>query len=248
MDNIAMVVAGGDSFTAHLQEPNLAWPNHIKDWIASVRTVAEMASDNELIARNVIKGLEDNDATHCIVGWSDPNRFSLYVNQEHPLYLEIHDKMKTHAGFTNQILTGEWHCSTQGSFIKPGGGYGEWDSGSDIVNDLIKKYITNFHNREHQMMKTYESIIMVQEYCANRSIELLNFKAWDHDLFHTTYPMTKHLEKLIDKDNWWFYNKKAGLKEWCQDKGDDEMPGGHPTTEYQYLFAISVIEPFITGE
>ena len=93
MDNISMVVAGGDSFTAHLMEPNVAWPNHIKDWIASVRIVAEMASDNELIARNVIKGLEDNEATHCIVGWSDPNRFSLYVNQEHPLYLDIHDKM-----------------------------------------------------------------------------------------------------------------------------------------------------------
>ena len=28
------LLAGGDSFTAHLMESNLAWPNHIKEWIA----------------------------------------------------------------------------------------------------------------------------------------------------------------------------------------------------------------------
>ena len=49
MTDIPMLVAGGDSFTAHLTEPNIAWPNHIKDWIASVRIVAEMASDNEAL-------------------------------------------------------------------------------------------------------------------------------------------------------------------------------------------------------
>jgi hypothetical protein len=57
--------------------------------------------------------------------------------------------------------------------------------------------------------------------------------------------MTKHLEKLIDKDTWWFYNKKAGMKEWCIDKGMSDMPGGHPATEAQYLFALTVIEPWL---
>jgi len=248
MEDIPILLAGGDSFTAHLTSPNEAWPTHVKDWKASTRIVAEMASDNELIARNVMKGIEKYEPTHVAVGWSDPNRFSLYVNQEHPLYMQIHDKMKTHAGFTNQILTGEWHCSTHGSFIKPGGGYDTWTTDSDIVNNLVKDYIKNFHTRENQMMKTLESILLVQEYCANHDIELLNFKAWDHDLFHTDYPMARHLEKMIDKDYWWLYNKKAGLKEWCVDKGDNELPGGHPLSEYQYLFCISVIEPWITGD
>ena len=246
MSNI--LVAGGDSFTAHLMESNLAWPNHIKKWIAETHTVAEMASDNELIARNIIAGLQKVEATHVIVGWSDPNRFSLYVNTEHPLYMDIYNKMKDHAGFTNQILTGEWHCSTHGSFIKPGGGYDNWNTSSDIVNNLVKEYIKNYHTREQQMMKTLESILLVQEFCANRGIELLNFKAWDHDLFHTDYQMTKHLEPLIDKESWWMYKGKGGLKEWCQDKGDDKMPGGHPSSEYQYLFAISIIEPWIDDE
>lgn len=240
-----LVVAGGDSFTAHLMKSNIAWPNHIKEWVAETHIVAEMASDNELIARNIIAGLQKVGATHVIVGWSDPNRFSLYVNQEHPLYMDIYNKMKDHAGFTNQILTGEWHCSTHGSFIKPGGGYDTWNTNSDIVNSLVKEYIKNYHTREHQMMKTFESILLVQEFCANRGIELLNFKAWDHDLFHTDYQMTKHLEPLIDKELWWTFKGKGGLKEWCQDKGDNEMPGGHPASEYQYLFAISVIEPWI---
>ena len=162
--------------------------------------------------------------------------------------MDIYNKMKDHAGFTNQILTGEWHCSTHGTFIKPGGGYDSWSTKSDVVNNLVKEYIKNYHSREQQMMKTLESILLVQEFCSNRGIELLNFKAWDHDLFHTDYPMTKHLEPLIDKELWWLYNGKCGLKEWCQDKGDDQMPGGHPASEYQYLFAISVIEPWIEQE
>ena len=137
------LLAGGDSFTAHLMESNLAWPNHIKEWIAETHSVAEMASDNELIARNVIAGLQKFEATHVAVGWSDPNRFSLYVNTEHPLYMDIYNKMKDHAGFTNQILTGEWHCSTHGTFIKPGGGYDSWSTKSDIVNNLVKEYIKN---------------------------------------------------------------------------------------------------------
>ena len=95
------------------------------------------------------------------------------------------------------------------------------------------------------MLKTFESIFMVQEYCKNNDIQLLNFKAWDHDLFRTDYKMTKHIQALIDKDNWWFYNGKAGLKEWCHNKGDDVMPGGHPQSEFQYLFTISVIEPWL---
>ena len=86
MEDIPILLAGGDSFTAHLTSPNEAWPTHVKDWIASTRIVAEMASDNELIARNVMKGIEKYEPTHVAVGWSDPNRFSLYVNQEHPLY------------------------------------------------------------------------------------------------------------------------------------------------------------------
>ena len=45
-DNI--LLAGGDSFTAHIVDPNVAWPNHIKDWNAKVYSVAEM-HDNELI-------------------------------------------------------------------------------------------------------------------------------------------------------------------------------------------------------
>ena len=95
------VLTGGDSFTAHIMEDNVAWPNHInkaKDpWKeCKVINVSEMASDNVLIARNVIKGLEKHqeDVTHVIIGWSDPNRFSLYVNQEHPLYMDIYEIMK----------------------------------------------------------------------------------------------------------------------------------------------------------
>ena len=91
------------------------------------------------------------------------------------------------------------------------------------------------------MMRTLESILLVKEYCGNNQIDLLNFKAWDTDLFHTEYPMTKHLEKLIDKDKWWFYNNKSGMKEWCIGKGLEDMPGGHPASEAQYLFAICIM-------
>mgnify|MGYP001159587598 FL=1 len=246
------VLTGGDSFTAHIMKGNVAWPNHIKTGSLNgidtrVINVSEMASDNVLIARNVIKGLEKwgDDISHVIVGWSDPNRFSLYVNQEHPLYMDIYNVMKGEPGFTNQIITGEWECSSAGSFIKPGGGYDVWKTKSDIVNKMVKEYIKNYHTREEQMMRTLESILLVQEYCGNNEIDLLNFKAWDTDLFHTEYPMTKHLEKLIDKDKWWFYNKKSGMKEWCIGKGLEDMPGGHPATEAQYLFAICIIQPWL---
>ena len=35
------------------------------------------------------------------------------------------------------------------------------------------------------------------------------------------------------------------MKEWCIDKGMSDMPGGHPATEAQYLFALTVIEPWL---
>ena len=50
-----VLLAGGDSFTAHLMESNVAWPNHIKKWIADTKVVAEMASDNEVLPR--VRGL-----------------------------------------------------------------------------------------------------------------------------------------------------------------------------------------------
>ena len=73
------IIVSGDSFTAHLVEPNIAWPQHL-DPEHNVINCSEMASGNALISRNAIhKILTTKNVDAVIIGWSDPNRFELFV-------------------------------------------------------------------------------------------------------------------------------------------------------------------------
>ena len=79
------IIVSGDSFTAHLVEPNIAWPQHL-DSKYNIINCSEMASGNSLISRNTIhRILTTKDIDAVIIGWSDPNRFELFFNEEENL-------------------------------------------------------------------------------------------------------------------------------------------------------------------
>jgi len=237
------IVTGGDSFAGHCIEPNIAWPHHIKNH--EVIFGAEMASGNQLIARNVVHKIITNKDVDCvIIGWSDPNRFEFFFNDEESPYLEIKEHFKNNSGLTNQIVTGEWHPGAKSSWLKSGGGHGSWKFGNKYLDDKVSVYMKEFHNQEYQYIQTIESILRVQWLCESRNIRLLNFKAWHHNLFKHSYENVRELQKNIDTTTWWFYNKQ-GLKEWCEDRGFTDFPGGHPTTSAQEKFTKEVIQPWI---
>ena len=80
------LLTGGDSFTAHIMEDNIAWPPHINKardpWKeCKVINVSEMASDNVLIARNVVKGLQKHqeDITSLYIGKHLPIIHSIII-------------------------------------------------------------------------------------------------------------------------------------------------------------------------
>jgi len=246
------IIVSGDSFTAHLVEPNIAWPQHL-DPEHNVINCSEMASGNALISRNAIhKILTTKNVDAVIIGWSDPNRFELFFNEEENLdYAKIKNHFKDRGGLTNQIITNEWHPGQSSSWLKSGGNYGGWDFESEQVNKLINNYFEKHHNKEFQYVQTIESILRVQWLCKLKNIKLLNFKAFGHDLFDVSYENAKHLITDIDWNTWWRPEPKTlfkGLREWCIDKGYKNFPGSHPVTEAQRQFADEVISPWINND
>lgn len=236
-----MILAGGDSFTAHLTDSNLAWPYHV-DY--NIINCAEMASGNELIARNVIAALsQHNDIHTVIISWSDANRFEFFLNKETANWKKFKDffKDKTALCKLNQIQT------TDGAWLKSGGGYGTWKFGLSDADNLMKIFLQKLHNTEWQYIKTLESILRVQWYCQANNIRLINFKSWNHSLFNERYDNTLHLEKMIDFDTWWFPKNKLGLREWVTDIAQIEQieNGLHPSANAQRMFAKKIIEPML---
>ena len=71
------IIVSGDSFTAHLVEPNIAWPQHL-DPKHNIINCSEMASGNALISRNTIhKILTTKNVDAVIIGKQECLSFQL---------------------------------------------------------------------------------------------------------------------------------------------------------------------------
>jgi len=241
------LITSGCSFTAHLVEPNVAWPNHIKDW--QVINCAEMSSGNGLISRNLIATMPhyiDKNPTVAVM-WSNPNRFELFYNTESNNYDKIYNTMKDVGGFLNQPYTGKWEAHKTSNWAKSGGGFGGWKFDSEDLNNDMKMYIKNFHNEELQFIQTLEHILRIQWYCKVHNLKLINM-CWQDiftgqgELIVNKYENAVHLWEQVDWSAWWFHDKYGGLQEWCIDNGYEHFPGSHPTTEAQQHFAKEIVE------
>jgi hypothetical protein len=244
-----ILITGGCSFTAHQVRDKLSWANQLdeRDGYTVINT-AEMASGNGLISRNILEAAEQyksQDPKVCIM-WSSPNRFELFYDSKHPVQKEMRD----HPAFYNH------------TWLKTGGGYGNWTFGSAIADKDTRTYLTYFHNQEYQFMKTLEHILRIQWYCKINNLKLYNF-CWQnifwgandvhgssHKPEHTfkpivdTYPSCTHLWDMIDWKDWHLY-KNGGLWEFCIDKGYDLQSGTHPSTEVQRQWLDEIVVPLL---
>lgn len=179
------ILTGGCSFTAHFIEEKLAWPNHLDITKYEVFNTAEMASGNQIIADRICWALEKYRFDRCIVMWSNPYRFELFLNRENLYYHDIHQDMNNKSSYTNFFLTGESKSSGDSNWIKIGGGFGEWKFENNELNRLMKNYLKFHFNYEYQFIQTCKSIVMVQSLCKSLNLKLINTcwqNIWD-DLY-----------------------------------------------------------------
>jgi hypothetical protein len=168
------LLTGGCSFSAHLLEDKLAWPFHLEKNGHYVFNSAEMASGNQIISDRICWSLEKQSYDCCIVMWSNPYRFELFINRESKNYDSIHSSMKNKSSYTNFFLTGESKSFSESNWIRTGGGYGLWKFENRDIDNLTENYLTYQFNYEYQFIQTCKSIIMVQLLCKSLNIKLIN--------------------------------------------------------------------------
>jgi len=200
------ILTGGCSFTAHNMPENLAWPYHLESLGYKIFNSAEMASGNQIIADRICWEIEKQHFDQCIVMWSNPYRFELFLNRENPDYEKIHQHMVNHASYTNYFINGPDASSHSNSnWIRTGGGYGIWNFGNSALDSLVKNYLTHHFNYEYQFIQTCKSIVMVQLMCKQFGIKLINTcwqNIWDNlynlsdDIIGTNWLNDNTIEKL----------------------------------------------------
>jgi hypothetical protein len=179
------ILTGGCSFSAHRIKEKLAWPYHLQQQGYDVFNSSEMASGNQIISDRVCWALERNSYDYCIVMWSNPYRFELFLNKENKKYHSIHSDMKDDISYTNFFLSGKSHSSSNSNWIRTGGGYGLWSFKNKHLNKITRNYLENHFNYEYQFIQTCKSILMVQLLCQSLNVKLINTcwqNIWD-DLY-----------------------------------------------------------------
>jgi hypothetical protein len=179
------ILTGGCSFSAHLIEEKLAWPYHLKNLGYDTFNSAEMASGNQIISDRICWALEKQSYDYCVVMWSNPYRFELFLNNENANYKNIHSQMNNKSSYTNFFLTNNSRSHQTSNWIRTGGGYGLWKFENKELDNLTENYLKYHFNYEYQFIQTCKSIVMVQLLCKSLNVKLINTcwqNIWD-DLY-----------------------------------------------------------------
>ena len=265
-----LLITGGCSFSAHSAKKHLAWPWHFRGLYSKdgywVENTAEMAAGNGLIYRNLIAGIQRHKKTYkdiaVAVMWSNPNRFELLIDRETNGFNSMYKDFFDSSNFSNQILN-NGHAATHqvSNWLKSGGGFGHWHHDNMYADLLHKNYLKYIHSDKLQFLKTVENIVHLQQYCELYKIPLINF-TWENifqgtndihgsnveddksefELCIESVPTARHLWEMVNWDNWWFYGKYGGLKEYCINSGFSYENGNHPCTNCQLTFAQEVVK------
>jgi hypothetical protein len=177
------ILTGGCSFTAHLIEDKLAWPYHLQMQGHEIFNSAEMASGNQIISDRLCWALEKQSYDCCIVMWSNPYRFELFLNKERYDYNQIHNQMKTSSSYTNFFLNGSSSAHSDSNWVRTGGGYGFWKFENKQLDKVMENYLKHHFNYEYQFIQTCKSIVIVQLICEKLGIKLINTcwqNIWDN--------------------------------------------------------------------
>jgi hypothetical protein len=206
------ILTGGCSFTAHSMEDKLAWPYHIEEQGYSVFNTAEMASGNQIIADRICWAIEKQRYDHCVLMWSNPYRFELFLNNEHRDYNETYLQMKGKSSYTNFFLNGSSNSHKDSNWIRTGGGYGHWKFENRTLDNLTENYLKNHFNYEYQFIQTCKSVVMVQMICKNFGINLIN-TCWQN-IWDDLYDLRGNMIGSNWLNDTTIKNLKAGLVEY----------------------------------
>lgn len=181
------ILTGGCSFTAHLVEDKLAWPYHLEKFGHTVFNSAEMASGNQIISDRICWALSKEKYDCCIVMWSNPYRFEMFINRENLHYANIHRDMKDKSSYTNFFLNGNSQSSEDSNWVRTGGGYGLWKFENRDLDSITENFLKYHFNYEYQFIQTCKNIVLVQSLCKSLGVKLINTcwqNIWDdlHDV------------------------------------------------------------------
>jgi len=195
------ILTGGCSFTAHLNDANLAWPYHLEEKGYEILNTAEMASGNEIILQRIISQIQKTKVDTVIVMWSNPFRVDLFFNKESKDFDAIDSAMQEHTAYSNYVLEGESKTNRESNWIRTGGGYGIWKFDCKPLDKLFKNYLIHHYNNEYQFIKTCQNIVTLQTICKSLGIKIVN-TCWQN-IWDNFYDLESHDMKTsnwIDKD------------------------------------------------
>ena len=140
-----------------------------------------------------------------------------------------------------------------------------WLKHSYGQDSMLKYYYKYYNNDEFSIVKTLEHILRLQWFLKVKDIKYKMFCGWN--LFPMLpqlprYPIeVRHLWKMVDWDNFWFYKRLGGMTEWSGDtlpfeerfitgnrvQKDGSALDEHPSNIAHKTFAQEVVSKWINN-
>jgi hypothetical protein len=247
MKNFKHLVTSGCSFS---QSNEHRWPAFLsKELDLDLYNRGQSGASNGWISRSIIYQSEllfgngiDPSSILVVVMWSGFDRMSLYSKKPTEDTIDFfnqpenirYDKLKP--GFLEGTIDVYDHFE-----------------GNDFF--LLNKYFPPIF----RALLSYENILRLQWYCETKNLRLVNLAYCDIFKYPEyrftdkvkTGPTTekhfarlKHLHKLINFDNWMFYNGSGGMFEYVANEGlPFEEDNHHPRSEAHQIYVKKFLVP-----
>jgi len=186
----SFIIAGGCSFTAHLDRDHLSWANQmVESNEYNMINTAEMASGNQIIFDRIAAQLAMPEVMErnpvVVVMWSSPFRKEFLISHDNPDFRKLYNDRDQ--GFTNYIRQGTdaWEGKRKNplsNWLIVGGGYGVWKYDIPILDTNLENYYNGVYNIPQCYVDTCRAIVGLQTLCKSLDVPLVNM-CW-MNIFH----------------------------------------------------------------
>lgn len=251
---VKYLVTSGCSFSDNC---GLRWPHYLSKKLNLIlKNRGQGSAGNDYISKSVIhelcKLLKDDikpSEILCIVMWSGLDRKSIFINKKETLNF---DELLNNVDYNiNPVNILKSLPNKQCAFGEDSGyllGSMTCNFNNKNIKKFKKNYILNYYNDESLAIESYEHFLRVQWFCKSHNIKLINLTYMNimhypnyfiNEKYNQNYKKTglifenvKHLDEMINYEDWIFYKDYFGLYEYTYDNklsfGSD---GLHPLEE-----------------
>lgn len=184
------IIAGGCSFTAHLDRDQLSWANQMMESNEyNMINTAEMASGNQIIFDRIAAQLSMPEVMErnpvVVVMWSSPLRKEFLISHDDPDFRKLYNDREQ--GFTNYIRQGTeaWEGNRKNplsNWLIVGGGYGVWKYDIPTLDTNLENYYNGVYNIAQCYVDTCRAMVGLQTLCKSLDVPLVNM-CW-MNIFH----------------------------------------------------------------